>query len=86
MSRSFFAPDAKVAAPPTDSPRAGLLANGSNSPVDESRPIRSEVAAKSKLSAAAPILSYCVASISMTVLNKVRSNQIRAAAILQAYS
>ena len=69
MSRSFFAPDSKVPASPSDSARASFLSNGNGhaEPADEAR----EQSGKSTIVALAPILSYCLASITMTVLNKV---------------
>jgi GDP-mannose transporter len=80
MSRSFFAPDSKTPAAPSDSVRAPFLSNGNGT----STPIENEIRSmkeggrpgspipppKAALSTLAPILSYCGSSIMMTVLNK----------------
>lgn len=73
MSRSFFAPDTKTPAAPSDSVRAPFLANGNGSSSPPNEAITKEAppaAPKVTVSGLAPILSYCGSSIMMTVLNK----------------
>jgi hypothetical protein len=73
MSRSFFAPDSKTPASPSDPARTPFLSNGNGSsePYKEEPLVLADASSKATLTSLAPILSYCGASITMTVVNKV---------------
>ncbi|UZJ51168.1 hypothetical protein CBS101457_000488 [Exobasidium rhododendri] len=72
MSRSFFAPDAKAPASPSDPARTPFLSNGNTSSeaLREEPKVIVDAGAKATITSLAPILSYCGASITMTVVNK----------------
>jgi GDP-mannose transporter len=74
MSRSFFAPDGKTPAPPSESANAPFLDGSSEedrmrlpSHTNETRDDHKQGAS---VTAMAPILAYCASSIMMTVVNK----------------